>query len=98
MKPLKASNIKREAARKDLVSVLFASRRNFASWLLQLLMAVVLLAQSPFAANAQSSAGGKETTVQRPPVQTATQLQNEALQNVVAKQAALVSEFDVNGL
>src|SRR6266478_3633564 len=99
MKRQKASNTVREAARKVPVSVLFASRRKFASWLLRLLMAVMMLAQSPLAASAQSSAGGKETTAQRPPVQTATQLQqNQALQNVVAKQAALVSEFDVNGL
>jgi predicted Zn-dependent peptidase len=99
MKTQKASNTEREAARKAPVSVLFASRQKFASWLLRLLMAVMMLAQSPLAASAQSSAGGKETTAQRPPVQTATQLQqNQALQNVVAKQAALVSEFNVNGL
>lgn len=81
------------------VSGSFSKRQDFGLWFLQLLLAVVLLAQASLATRAQSTVTGKEPQADRAAVQLSTQLQqNQALQNVVAKQAALVSEFDVNGL
>ncbi len=59
---------------------------------------VALVAQSSYVAVGQT-AGGKESAAERPQTPLTRQLQqNQALQSVVAKQAALVSEFDVNGL
>jgi predicted Zn-dependent peptidase len=74
-------------------------RRNAANWVLLAVMCLALLAQSSLLAVAQSNAGGNESSAQKATTQLATQLQqNQALQSIVAKQAALVTEFDVNGL
>jgi predicted Zn-dependent peptidase len=68
-------------------------------WVFGLLVGISLLMQAPSVILAQSSADGKESQAQRAAAQLATQLQqNQALQNIVAKQAALVTVFDVNGL
>jgi len=74
-------------------------RRSTSSWLAGLLVAGVLLAQPHYVVLGQTHATGKEAPSERAETQLTRQLQqNQALQNVVAKQAALVSEFDVNGL
>src|SRR4030095_2075058 len=72
--------------------------RRFVSRLIGLVLVLGLSSQiSP--AIAQTHAGAKESPAQNATTQMATQLQqNQALQDVVAKQAALVTEFDVNGL
>jgi predicted Zn-dependent peptidase len=67
------------------------------SWCAGLFLTIALVMNAP--AIGQTHATGKEGPGQKAEAQLATQLQqNQALQNVVAKQAALVSEFDVNGL
>jgi predicted Zn-dependent peptidase len=63
------------------------------------LVLVLGLASQISPAIAQTHAGAKEAPAQNAATQMATQLQqNQALQNIVAKQAALVTEFEVNGL
>ncbi len=72
--------------------------RLVSSWCAGLFFAIALVLQSS-AAIAQTHASGKEGSSRKADAQLATQLQQtQALQNIVAKQAALVSEFDVNGL
>jgi len=62
-------------------------------------MVVALFTQTAFLTVGQSHASGKESSAQKAQNQITIQLQqNQALQGVVAKQAALVTEFDVNGL
>jgi zinc protease len=75
-------------------------RKVPANWVLVVGICLALLAQSSLLAIAQSNANGNESSAQKvASTQLTTQLQqNQALQSVVAKQAALVNEFDVNGL
>jgi zinc protease len=67
-------------------------------WFAGIVITAVLAMPAP-PATAQTHVTGKESSTQKSEAQLSTQLQqNQALQNVVSKQAALVSEFDVNGL
>jgi len=70
------------------------------NWLFWLVLTVALVAQGPLPARAQSGTSGREAPSSSAAAsQLATQMQqNQALQSIVAKQAALVTEFDVNGL
>ncbi len=70
------------------------------SWLFWLVLTVGLVAQGPLPAHAQSGTSSREAPSSSAAAsQLATQMQqNQALQSIVAKQAALVTEFDVNGL
>jgi zinc protease len=73
-------------------------QQQLRSWCAGLFLTVALVMHvSP--AIGQTHATGKEGPAQKTDSQLSAQLQqNQALQNIVAKQAALVSEFDVNGL
>lgn len=74
-------------------------RTHMTGWLTVVLLAVSLFPNPISLAFAQTHASGKESSSARGQTQLTTQLQqNQALQDVVSKQAALVSEFDVNGL
>ena len=71
-----------------------------ATWLTGFCLILAVWGQTSSITVAQMThAGGKEASAQRAKTEASTQLQkNQALQDVVTKQAALVSEFDVNGM
>jgi predicted Zn-dependent peptidase len=75
-------------------------RKAVSMWFFALVAGLLLLPQDFSAIRAQSTTGAKDPRAQQSAAsQLASQLQqNQALQSIVAKQAALVSEFDVNGL
>jgi len=74
-----------------------SSGRSLFGLIATLFITVSLLAQISGVVTGQTHQGAKGTASTQTPIQTQLQ-QNQALQNVVSQQAALVTEFDVNGL